>query len=160
MWAVGRARVKSRRRAHDRAARHSGRGSRFDSIGAGSGRARTVAPDRSGCARRRGCCYPGRRHARSRDAQRLALIERQQAISKPITLDPRAVLVDLQERLKGWRSLLRDNTTKARGLLKQLIVGRIVMFPDDERRVYDSKERAPAAVVERRDPVTTVWYVP
>jgi hypothetical protein len=44
-------------------------------------------------------------------------------------LDPASVLAELQARLTDWRELLRDDTPKARGLLKQLIVGRLDMEP-------------------------------
>jgi len=52
------------------------------------------------------------------------------------TRDPKAVEADLVERLADCRSLLRDRPSKARGLLKQLIVGRLKMLPDSEEGVY------------------------
>jgi hypothetical protein len=49
---------------------------------------------------------------------------------------PDSVLADLQERLSEWRSLLHDQTPRARGLLKQLIVGRLQMTPNREEGYY------------------------
>ena len=51
-------------------------------------------------------------------------------------LDPKAVLADLQERLTDWRSLLHDQAPPARGLLKQLVVGRLEMTPHREEGYY------------------------
>jgi hypothetical protein len=49
---------------------------------------------------------------------------------------PDSVLADLQERLSEWRSLLHDQTPRARGLLKQLIVGRLQMTPHRDEGYY------------------------
>ena len=46
------------------------------------------------------------------------------------------MLADLQDRLTDWRSLLDDHTPKARGLLKQLIVGRLDLRPDLREQLY------------------------
>jgi len=64
-----------------------------------------------------------------REAQRRILFDRLRTMSTP-TPDPAAILADLQHRLTDWRSLLHDETPKARGLLKRLIVGRLTMKPD------------------------------
>ena len=45
-------------------------------------------------------------------------------------------IADLEERLADWRQSLDDDVPKARGLLKNLLVGRIEMEPDRERGRY------------------------
>src|SRR5258708_8056 len=62
--------------------------------------------------------------------------ERRDAVLDQISTAPNAVLADLQARLTDWRSLLSENIPKARGLVKQLIVGRLEMIPDHEKRLY------------------------
>src|SRR5439155_7635120 len=56
--------------------------------------------------------------------------------SEMIRPDRTAVLADLEVRLTDWRTLLRDQATKARRSLRQLLVGRPEMVPDRARRVY------------------------
>jgi hypothetical protein len=73
---------------------------------------------------------------RTREAQRRALLDRLVQTSEPVELDSRAVMADLRARLDDWRELLREETPHARGLLKQLIVGRVLMEPDRERVCY------------------------
>lgn len=68
---------------------------------------------------------------RDRETQRRLLLERLRASDAP-TLSPPAVVADLQARLTDWRSLLSDETPKARTLLKRLIVGRLTMAPTAE----------------------------
>jgi len=57
---------------------------------------------------------------REREAQRRDLLQRQQRRPSDVALNPDSALVDLRERLADWRSLLRDEAPRARGLLKQL----------------------------------------
>jgi hypothetical protein len=66
---------------------------------------------------------------RSREAQRRVLLDHLAHHVEIPDLDPASVLAELQERLTDWRELLRDDTPKARGLLKQLIVGRLNLEP-------------------------------
>jgi hypothetical protein len=73
---------------------------------------------------------------RAREAQRCTLLDRLVQTSEPVELDSRAVMADLRARLEDWRELLREETPHARGLLKQLIVGRVLMEPDRERVCY------------------------
>ena len=73
---------------------------------------------------------------RSRESQRRALREQLTHYLQIPDLDPASVLAELQARLTDWRELLRDHTPKVRGLLKQLIVGRLEMEPDRKFGVY------------------------
>ena len=49
----------------------------------------------------------------------------------PVRINVRSVLGELQARLNEWRELLRDQTPNARGLLEQLIVGRLNLDPSE-----------------------------
>jgi site-specific DNA recombinase len=51
-------------------------------------------------------------------------------------LSPAAVCADLRARLTDWRALLHDEPTKARGVLRQLIVGRLDLVADTDRQGY------------------------
>jgi hypothetical protein len=73
---------------------------------------------------------------RNRESQHRALLDRIAQHSQLEAFEPSAVLAELQGRLADWRSLLRDNATSARGLLKQLLVGRLEMQPDLELGFY------------------------
>jgi hypothetical protein len=66
---------------------------------------------------------------RSREAQRRVLLDQLAHHVEIPDLDPASVLAELQARLTDWRELLRDDTPKGRGLLKQLIIGRLDMEP-------------------------------
>lgn len=72
---------------------------------------------------------------RERETRRMALLDHLRRAA-PMDRDVRAVLADLQDRLVDWRGLLRANTAKARALLKQLILGRLVLEPDYEAGLY------------------------
>jgi hypothetical protein len=76
---------------------------------------------------------------REREAHRRDLLQQRQARASIVPLDAKAVLYDLRERLADWRSLLRDEVPRARGLLKQLIVGRLDMTPHREEGSYTFK---------------------
>jgi hypothetical protein len=67
----------------------------------------------------------------AREARQRELLDDLNRRPNDAELDPRTVLAELQERLNDWRELLRDHTPQARGLLKQLIVGRLDMEPDE-----------------------------
>jgi hypothetical protein len=73
---------------------------------------------------------------RNRESQHRALLDRIAQQSQLDGFEPSAVLAELQGRLPDWRSLLRDNAPSARGLLKQLLVGRLEMQPDLELGFY------------------------
>jgi site-specific DNA recombinase len=68
---------------------------------------------------------------RARDTERRLLAARLAEYTTAARFVPGAVMADLQERLTDWRSLLRDETPKARVLVKQLLVGRIDMEPGE-----------------------------
>jgi hypothetical protein len=76
---------------------------------------------------------------REREAQRRDLLQRRQRRAPDVALDPDSVVADLHERLADWRSLLRDEVPRARGLLKQLIVGRVEMTPPRKEGFYTFK---------------------
>jgi hypothetical protein len=91
---------------------------------------------------------------RAREAQRCTLLDRLVQTSEPVELDSRAVMADLRARLEDWRELLREETPHARGLLKQLIVGRVLMEPDRERVCYRFRGTGTLLpLVEESDPI-------
>ena len=73
---------------------------------------------------------------REREARRRALSDQLAQISVGVEFDPKAVLAELQGRLNDWRELLGADVPRARGLLKQLIVGRVMMEPDRDCGCY------------------------
>jgi site-specific DNA recombinase len=73
---------------------------------------------------------------RDRESQRRAILDQLNRCSARTGLDPALVLTDMRQRLQDWRNLLRDQTPKARGLLKQLIVGRLDLAPNREKGLY------------------------
>jgi DNA invertase Pin-like site-specific DNA recombinase len=73
---------------------------------------------------------------RDRETTRQALVDQLERDRRVIPIDAPAVVADLEHRLTEWRELLRDEPPKARGLLKQLIVGRLDMAPDMKRGLY------------------------
>ena len=75
----------------------------------------------------------------TRENRRRELLDQLNRTMPADSLNPESVLADLQGRLSSWRSLLRDNISRARGLLKQLIVGRLEMTPDRESSLYRFK---------------------
>lgn len=74
---------------------------------------------------------------RTRQAERGRLIVRLPSPQERLDLDPSAVTADLRERLSEWRSVLHEHPAQARGLLKQLIVGRLTMTPHREGGFYE-----------------------
>lgn len=57
-------------------------------------------------------------------------------------LDTGIVKLELNRRLKQWRSLLADEPVKARQIVRQLIEGRLVFRPDPAKRIYEFKGKA------------------
>ena len=51
-------------------------------------------------------------------------------------VDSTAVLREVEDRLSQWRVLLREHPSSARKGLKQLIIGRLDMAPDEETAGY------------------------
>lgn len=51
-------------------------------------------------------------------------------------LDPRQVRADLRTRLADWRSILFGEPVKARGLIRQLIIGRLELVADADRHGF------------------------
>ena len=78
---------------------------------------------------------------RTREAERRRLVEQ---LTPPVPLpviDSTAVLRELDGRLCHWRSLLREHPSSARRGLKQLIIGRLDMAPDEETGGYRFRGR-------------------
>jgi hypothetical protein len=46
------------------------------------------------------------------------------------------VLTDLRERLSDWRSILFGDPVRARGLVRQLVVGKLELVADVERQGF------------------------
>jgi hypothetical protein len=71
------------------------------------------------------------------DDRRRELAARLQIVDGAVhELNPRAVLTDLRQRLSDWRSILFGDPVSARGLVRQLIVGRLKLVPDVERQGF------------------------
>jgi hypothetical protein len=72
----------------------------------------------------------------AREAQRQELVARRARRLVP-SLDPDEIVADLRGRLDEWRVLLDDNPSRARTLVKQLIIGRLDLTPNDDEGCYD-----------------------
>ena len=74
---------------------------------------------------------------RTAEERRLELSARLRAVETTgAALNPASVRAELEARLALWRSLLTDNATQARGVLRQLIVGRLALYADADGRGY------------------------
>ena len=74
---------------------------------------------------------------REKNQQLRGLQDRIQALKDSSRrFDPRAVMEDLNDRLNEWQAVLCEQPVEARGLLRQLIVGRLPLVADEERRGY------------------------
>lgn len=71
---------------------------------------------------------------RAREERREEFIRLSRERPRIVSLGSNGILADLQDRLADWRSLLNDDTTRARALLKQLIVGRLTMTPNRQEQ--------------------------
>ena len=73
---------------------------------------------------------------RTREAERRRLVEQLISPSSLRLIDSTALLRELDGRLCQWRSLLCEHPSTARSGLKQLIVARLAMTPDEETGGY------------------------
>ena len=74
---------------------------------------------------------------RSADDRRRELSARLQMVQAAAPeLDPRTVRADLRARLADWRAILLGDPVKARGLVRQLIVGRLALVADSDRQGF------------------------
>jgi hypothetical protein len=81
---------------------------------------------------------------RAADDRRRELAARLQVVeAAAYELDPNRVRADLLARLTDWLSILFGEPVKARSLVRQLIVGRLELVADVDRKDSGSREPEP-----------------
>lgn len=74
---------------------------------------------------------------RATDDRRREIAARLRVVETTVAgLNPRTVLADLRTMLADWRSLMFGEPVQARGIVRQLIVGKLELAPDADRRGF------------------------
>jgi site-specific DNA recombinase len=79
---------------------------------------------------------------RAREAKREELQRAIAQLRKPLgRIDLRTLRAQLEERVRDWRALLRKHVEQGQQLLRRLIVGRLILYPeaDEDGRYYRFK---------------------